>query len=136
MAAGWTQAIDGGQTALAGQQLGAVAGRSRSVTGIVCASFLLRCAQSSVAVMLGLYLAQLGANVPASAGIGGALLSSTFAVELALAPVFGTLSDRLGRKPLLIAGPLVGLVGIQVYTLSGGYAALFLGRALEGLSAA
>lgn len=70
---------------------------------------------------------------PATIGI----LMATFSVaQLLLAPVWGRLSDRVGRKPVLI----VCLVGTAVSSLLTGAAAslwvLFVARALDGASGA
>lgn len=141
MSSGWATMVPPepatSMAAKAGRPLTARRGPAARVPAVVYASFLLRCAQASVTVMLGLYLAQLQSHgAPVSASLGGVLLSSTFAVEFALAPVLGTLSDRFGRKPIILVGPIIGMLAAQVYALSGEYPALFLGRALEGLSAA
>jgi MFS family permease len=108
-----------------------------AVRAVIWSSFLLRSGQSAASVIIGFYLALLaGQGVPLVAVLAALLLSSSYAVELVVAPVMGALSDRYGRKPFIIAGPLIGLAAIQIYPLSGLLPVLFLARALEGLSAA
>jgi EmrB/QacA subfamily drug resistance transporter len=48
-------------------------------------------------------------------------------------PVYGHLSDRVGRKPLLVAGLLVFLAGSVVGGLASGIGTLILARAIQGL---
>ncbi len=114
------------------------AGRlSRPLKAVIWSAFLLRCGQSCAAVIIGFYLAFLGSQgQPLTAIIGGLLLSSSYAVELFVAPVMGALSDRWGRKAFIVAGPLVGLLAIQIYPITGILAVLFLARGLEGVAAA
>ncbi|MGA3159902.1 MAG: MFS transporter [Terracidiphilus sp.] len=56
----------------------------------------------------------------------GAVFSTLFA---------GMLADWMGRKPLMILSGLTFVVSIPVIALSHGYAPLFFGRLLEGVSA-
>src|SRR5690242_19203507 len=75
------------------------------IAGIVV-GFLLRCAGAASGLLLGFYLnrvvsAQTGGAV--NPGIIAVLTAAFFAVELLLAPVFGSWSDRIGRKPFLLA---------------------------------
>jgi len=103
---------------------------------IISAAFLLRCSQSAATVLLGFYLAHLSsAGQPVTAAWSAVLLSSSYGVEILLAPSMGALSDRFGRKPFIAAAPVAGVLGVLMY-LSGNLPALFAGRALEGLAAA
>src|SRR5712692_10067929 len=112
--------------------------RIAAATGaVIWSAFLLRCGQSAATVIIGFYLAHLRSQgVPVVATIVALLLSSSYLVDLFVAPAMGALSDRFGRKPFIIAGPLIGLAALQVYPLSGSLAVLFLARGLEGVSAA
>src|SRR3954467_11855593 len=98
------------------------------------------------AVMLSMLLAILdgtivGTALPRIVGqLGGAghytwvvtayLLTSTVTV-----PMYGRLSDSLGRKPLLLAGIAVFLAGSVLSGLAGSMTALIAARALQGLGA-
>jgi len=54
-------------------------------------------------------------------------------MQFLFAPVWGHLSDRLGRKPILIAGLLGNAAGLLLFGMSSGLAMLYLARALSGL---
>jgi DHA1 family tetracycline resistance protein-like MFS transporter len=51
------------------------------------------------------------------------------------APFLGALSDRYGRKPILIFSLLGSVAGYALLGIGGSIAALFLGRAIDGLTA-
>jgi MFS family permease len=71
----------------------------------------------------GLAVAQL--SVIVAAVLLGSVFSSLFA---------GLLADWMGRKPLMILSGLTFIVSIPVIALSHGYAPLFFGRLLQGIS--
>jgi MFS family permease len=110
---------------------------TRPLKAVLWSVFLLRTGHSAGAVLVGSYLASLerqGFHV--SAIIVALLLSSAYGLELFVAPLMGSLSDRFGRKPFILAGPLIGLVALNLYPLSTGLPLLFGARLMEGLAAA
>jgi MFS family permease len=48
--------------------------------------------------------------------------------------LFGRLSDRFGRKPVIVAGLVVACVALLLFTFAQGVAWLFAARALQGLA--
>ncbi len=110
---------------------------SAPLRAVIWSVFLLRCGHSSAAVIVGSYLAFLerSGHAGVSAIVAAILLSSAYGVELFVAPLMGALSDRFGRKPFIILGPLIGLVALQVYPLAATLPLLFFARGLEGLAA-
>jgi DHA1 family tetracycline resistance protein-like MFS transporter len=64
-----------------------------------------------------------------------ALVSVYALCEFFSAPVFGALSDRFGRKPILIVSLLGSAVGYLVLGIGGALWVLFLGRIVDGLTA-
>ncbi len=63
-------------------------------------------------------------------------LVSVFALcQFFAAPIFGALSDRYGRKPILILSLLGSAVGYLLLGLGGALWILFLGRIIDGLTA-
>ncbi|MCK6371661.1 MAG: MFS transporter [Gammaproteobacteria bacterium] len=71
-------------------------------------------------------------------GVGGAALGLLFGIypltSVIAAPLWGRISDRLGRKPALL-GTLAGAtLAFLIFGFSGSYAGLLWARALQGLS--
>ena len=82
--------------------------------------------------ILPLYAERFGAG---AAVIG--LLSATFSLaQLVFAPVWGKLSDRIGRKPIIILSLCGTAVGSLVTGFAGALWILFLGRIIDGISGA
>ncbi len=103
----------------------------RAATAVLIGTALLRLAGGVALSSLGLYLKSLG-----SEGAEVAFVAAGYYIaELLLAPVFGALSDRLGRKIFLVAAPLLGAVALLLYPLSSSLLVLFLIRVIEGVSA-
>jgi predicted MFS family arabinose efflux permease len=71
-------------------------------------------------------------------GFSSAVLSLIFATyALVLIPsllAFGQLSDRLGRRPVIVAGLGIGIVGLVAFALATSVAWLFAARAIQGLA--
>ena len=116
----------------------------RSVAFCITGNLLLRMANASTGGLMGLLLASINkerGDVPAIAV--GLLAASFYLAELLGAPWCGAQSDRWGRRPFLIAGPILGGIAVQLIgwpSLLIGWPALLvamaLGRMIEGLSTA
>src|SRR3954451_18032446 len=82
--------------------------------------------------ILPLYAKQFGASAVTASG----LIAAFSAAQLVFSPIWGRLSDRVGRKPILV----LSLAGTAVASLVTGLApavwVLFLGRVLDGVSGA
>ena len=82
--------------------------------------------------ILPLYAERFGAS-PTTVG----LLVATFSVaQLVFAPLWGRVSDAIGRKPVLIVSLFGTAVGSLLTGLAGSLWVLFLGRLLDGISGA
>lgn len=92
-------------------------------------------------LLYGIDVGIIGGALPyleATSGLNAAELSVIVAAVL-LGSVFSTLfagllADWMGRKPLMVLSGLTFVLSIPVIALSNGYAALFLGRLLQGIS--
>jgi DHA1 family tetracycline resistance protein-like MFS transporter len=72
----------------------------------------------------------------ASPAVIGVLVASFSVAQLVLAPVWGRVSDRIGRKPVLIVSLVGTAAGSLLTGLAGGMGLLFLGRIIDGASGA
>lgn len=66
----------------------------------------------------------------------GAILASMFVVQFVASPRWGALSDRVGRKPVLVACSLLSAAAMLVYAAAGSLLLIFLSRVVAGLGAA
>lgn len=82
--------------------------------------------------ILPLYAERFGA----SPGTAGVLVASFSVAQLVFAPVWGRVSDRLGRKPVLVLSLAGTAVGSLLTGLAGSLWVLFLGRIVDGISGA
>jgi DHA1 family multidrug resistance protein-like MFS transporter len=67
-------------------------------------------------------------------GLEMGLLVSVFSfMQLLFSPLWGGLSDRMGRKPMMILGAIGSAAGMAWMAYAGSYAALFASRLLMGV---
>ena len=71
----------------------------------------------------------------ASGLVVGLLFAAQAAGQFALAPAWGTLSDRVGRKPVMVATLLCAAGASYLTALSGSLLWLFVARVLAGMAA-
>jgi MFS transporter, DHA1 family, tetracycline resistance protein len=82
--------------------------------------------------ILPLYAERFGA----SAFTATALVATFSAAQLVFSPVWGRVSDRIGRKPVLVLSLVGTAVGSLITGLAGSLWVLFLGRLIDGVSGA
>ncbi len=70
----------------------------------------------------------------ASPTVVGLLVASYAFAQLFGAPILGGVSDRIGRRPVLIVSILGTAVGFVIFGLAGSLLVLFLSRILDGLT--
>lgn len=78
--------------------------------------------------LLPFYAERLGA----SPTMIGALVSTFAFAQLTTAPYWGRLSDRYGRRPMIIAGLLISAAAFLVFALANSVWMLFLSRLVQG----
>jgi len=66
----------------------------------------------------------------------GLLMASFSAMQFLFAPVLGRLSDRVGRRPVLLISLLGSAAGYVLFGLAGSIGMLFLSRIVDGISGA
>lgn len=82
-------------------------------------------------------LLELGDADLSKAAVWGGVLSSVFAVMMFLfGPVLGNLSDRYGRRPVLLVSMAMMCVDYLIMAMAGSLWVLFIGRVLHGMTAA
>lgn len=80
---------------------------------------------------------QLRAEVFGAPGqIIGAVLASYFVVQLLVSPAWGRLSDRVGRKPVLLVCTALSAGSMVIYALAHTVETILLSRVVAGLAAA
>ncbi|TIS53637.1 MAG: TCR/Tet family MFS transporter [Mesorhizobium sp.] len=83
------------------------------------------------------YLQELtGVGVSEAAIEGGWLFFVYAAMQFFFAPVIGGLSDRFGRRPILLASVLTFSIDNLICAIAWSYPMLFIGRVLAGISGA
>jgi DHA1 family tetracycline resistance protein-like MFS transporter len=82
-------------------------------------------------------IAEVGGTSIAGAAVWGGILATTFAVmQFIFGPIMGSLSDRYGRRPVLIVSLLVMSVDYLVMAVAGTMWLLILTRVVGGITAA
>jgi DHA1 family tetracycline resistance protein-like MFS transporter len=102
--------------------------------GIITVSMFLNFAGFTIIIpvmpfLVGTYVDQ------AAIGLMVGIITSTYAFgQFLAAPVLGALSDRLGRRQVLLLSLLGSVVGYLVFGVGGALWVLFVGRVIDGLT--
>lgn len=78
--------------------------------------------------LLPYYATEMGAT----ATTVGLLVAAFSAAQLAVAPAWGQLSDRYGRRPAILAGLVLSAVAYVIFAFAGSLPLLFLSRLVQG----
>lgn len=82
--------------------------------------------------LLPLYAEEFEAN----AFVIGALFASYSLAQFVFSPIWGRVSDRLGRRPVLLVTIAGSAIGSLILGLAGSLVVLFIGRIVDGISGA
>ena len=74
-------------------------------------------------------------HLGASPSVIGAIISTYAACQLIAGPILGQLSDRIGRRPVLLISQAGTLIGFFVLAFSTQVWMIFLARAIDGITA-
>jgi len=124
-----------GESSFTDAELGLHKTRSQTLTALLIASGLLRVGAVGVGVAVQFRLTDLAGGRPNGLDIGlvGAAQTVT---EMVFAPTLSRYADRVGRRKLLVAGPIVSVIAVLLVALGVRPAQLGGARLLEGLGAA
>jgi DHA1 family tetracycline resistance protein-like MFS transporter len=73
-----------------------------------------------------------GARFESNAALIGVLVAATPAMHLLSAPFWGRLSDRIGRRPVMLISLAGGALSYLMFALAGSFTALLLSRIVAG----
>ena len=79
------------------------------------------------------FLAYYVESFGAHAAVVGLLMSSYSLAQFVFAPIWGRVSDRVGRRPILLMGLAGSVAGFTIFGLAGTLAVLFVGRIAMGI---
>ena len=112
-------------------------GRSLSVTFILITLVIDAMGIGLIVPVMPDLLREVGSADIAEAARWGGVLSFTFAIcQFVFAPILGGLSDRYGRRPVLLVSMAVMALDYLVMAVAGSIWLLFVGRVLGGITAA
>ncbi len=108
-----------------------------SLVAVLIGSLVLRLSAQTMGQMLQFYFAEIDRNYyTISNTVTGLITASFFISELLGSPLLGAMSDRYGRKLFMLLGPLLGVVAVQITSMTVTIWLLVITRLLEGLSTA
>ncbi|MGI9144958.1 MAG: MFS transporter [Chloroflexota bacterium] len=109
----------------------------RSISLALSGTFVLRCASYAAGLLVAISLGiKSRSEADLSVGYASLIAVTFYASELIGAPLFGAWSDRIGRRPLMILGPVLGGIAAQLMGLTMLIPVLVIVRILQGLSTA
>lgn len=107
----------------------------RSLIAVLAGTLILRLASHAMGQMTQFYLDHISRpDYYISHTTGGYVIAAFFITELLGSLVFGTMSDRYGRKIFIILGPLFGLAAVLMTSMTSLLWLLVVARLIAGLS--
>src|SRR5690349_6435394 len=105
-------------------------GRRASFVLLVCATVLMMATASAPSPIYPLYRERWGFSVTMLTVVFAVYVAGLVAALLTV----GSLSDHLGRRPVLVASLLVAAVGTAIFWVAGGVVALVIARVVQGIA--
>ncbi|MCA9660405.1 MAG: MFS transporter [Myxococcales bacterium] len=99
---------------------------------VLVALWLLVLASSSQVLIVAPILPRIGEALAIPEALRGTLITSYTVAQAIFALIIGPISDRAGRRPVLLAGAGAMLVALLLHALPGDYASMITVRALAG----
>ena len=110
---------------------------SRQALILIITTVILNAMGLTLIIPIAPFLVSRYVSDPNQVGIAVASLTSIYAIcQFIVAPGLGVLSDRFGRRPILLICLLGSAVGYLLLGFGGALWVLFLGRAVDGLTGA
>src|SRR5262249_51152176 len=110
---------------------------SRKALIVIITTVILNAMGYTLIIPIAPFLVSKYVSDPNQIGIAVATLTSIYAIcQFIVAPGLGVLSDRFGRRPILLICLLGSAIGYLLLGFGGALWVLFLGRAIDGLTGA
>ncbi len=109
---------------------------NRSLVAMLLGTFVLRTSTAITGGMLIFYVDTLTRTTRTGPNDIGILHGGFYATEVVGAIVFGIMADRIGRKRIMLLGPIFGAVAVAMTAFTARVHILFVTRLLEGSSTA
>jgi MFS family permease len=107
----------------------------RSLIAVLIGTLILRLASHAMGQMTQFYLDHISRSYYYISHTTGAyVIAAFFVTELLGSLVFGTMSDRYGRRLFIILGPVLGLIAVQITSMTSALWLLVFARLIAGLS--
>jgi len=107
----------------------------RSLIAVLIGTLILRLASHAMGQMTQFYLDHISRSYyHISHTTGAYVIAAFFVTELLGSLVFGTMSDRYGRRVFIIMGPVLGLIAVQITAMTSALWLLVFARLIAGLS--
>ena len=108
-------------------------GKSKAAVGILMLTIFLDLLGFGVVIPL---LPDHARSFGASAAVIGALVAGYSLMQFIFGPILGALSDRIGRRPVLLGTIAINGLAFVIFGLAGSLATLFVARFVSGVAAA
>lgn len=79
----------------------------------------------------------IGSNLVVNGDIAVGIVAAAFSlIQFLFAPIFGSISDRIGRRPIILGSVIVNALGYVLFAFSGSFYLLLFARIVSGFGSA